>query len=245
MHRITSLTAAATLAIVLPQAGCASRNQLTKLMAEKQQLVATIEAEKKENAELVARLQTTSDRAGEAERELALLHNGKPGVSASLVHAPIRSNPPQPSLEQWSRSQPLLRYSAAQRMAVVNVDPTFDSNHQLTLDGRRALDRVADLLASSGAARFGVKVSGIQATAGDAQPAAQQAAAVAQWLEKRGIGKTRIETATRVGSTHVDEEGRRLGGSHSIELEITELPGQAVATEHSKGGDGWTASDRR
>src|SRR5688572_23145855 len=64
------------LLFVFASSGCAGRQQLSQIMGEKQELVAQIDAEKKENAALAARLQLADSRAAEAERELALLDGG-------------------------------------------------------------------------------------------------------------------------------------------------------------------------
>src|SRR4051812_2317170 len=91
--------------------GCASPSQVARLAAEKEQLVAAIQAEKKLNTDLAVRLQSASERAAEAERELAQLDGGKPSRSpASLASTPARSSSvSSSSLEQWARSQPLLK----------------------------------------------------------------------------------------------------------------------------------------
>jgi hypothetical protein len=126
--------------------GCAQRSQLAKLAAEKEQLVAAIESEKKLNADLAARLETTSQRAAEAERELAQLDAGKSGRgSAALASTPARSSTAPSSLEQFCRSQPLLKYDARQRVARVDLNVTFDEQDRLTIDARRDLHQEADL----------------------------------------------------------------------------------------------------
>jgi outer membrane murein-binding lipoprotein Lpp len=224
--------------------GCASRQQLSQILTEKQQLVAQIDAEKKQNASLAARLQLADSRAAEAERELALLDGGKtPRSSASLVTTPARTSSPSTSLEQWARSQPLLKYDSRQRAARADLDLAFDNTDHLTFDGRRALNKVADLLADAGAARYGVRVSGIETKAGDAR-AATRAQEVAGYLQKRGLAESRVSTTTSPGTSLVDEEGRKLGtGGRLLELQIVELPGRgdAVANE----GEGWKSSSKR
>ena len=138
---------------------------------------------------------------------MALLDGGKstPRSSASLVTTPARSSSSANTLEQWSRSQPLLKYDAKQRAARVNLDLAFDNADHLTLDGRRALNKVADLLADAGAARYGVRVSGIEAKAGDGRAAAR-AQEAADYLRKRGLAESRVTTTTRLGQSLVDED---------------------------------------
>ena len=243
MNSLTIAQACFTLATVAALCGCASRSQLAKLSAEKEQLVAAIGSEKKLNLELASKLQSSTDRAAEAERELALLHGGQPR-SATLVNTPVRSSSSgSASLEQWSRSQPLLKYDARQRAARVNLDLQFDTSDYLTLDSRRSLDKIADSLSPTSTARYGVRITGIEAQAGDVH-ALPRAEHVAKYLRDRGLKDNRLSVVTRGGTALVDEEGRKLGGAaKTVELEIVELPGAPNAVANENGG--WTASDRR
>ena len=237
----------AAVLVLLP--GCASRSQLARLAAEKEQLVAAIESEKKLNSDLAARLQSTSERAAEAERELAQLDGGKSGrSSASLASTPARTSslPSLSSLEQWSRSQPWLKYDSRKRLARVDLNLAFDEQDRLTMEARRGLDQVADLLVSASAARYSIAVAGIKNPSDQGDRASQRAAAVADWLRKRGIGEDRVATSTRDSDSMLDEEGRKLKTPALVALEIIEAPGSpgAVANDPSK-GDGWKSSGRR
>jgi len=245
----TARHACALAALLVLLSGCASRSQLTKLAAEKEQLVAAIESEKKLNTDLAARLQTTSQRAAEAERELAQLDGGKSGrSSASLASTPARSSssPSPSSLEQWSRAQPWLKYDARKRMARVDLNLAFDEQDHLTMDARRGLDQVADLLVSASAARYSVAVAGIKSTADQGDRATQRAAAVADWLRKRGLAEDRVVTSTRDSDSPLDEEGRKLKTPVLVALEIVENPrrSDAIANDPAT-GDGWKSSERR
>lgn len=229
------------LALSLAVCGCAGSGQLAKIAGEKEQLVAAIESEKKLNADLAARLQSASERAADAERALALQHGDKPGgTSASLVNTPARRAKASSSLETWSRSQPLLKYDARRSAARVNLDLAFDDQQRLTLDSRRGLDQVADLLVSTGGDRYGISVAGIQTDAVGEAVANQRAAAVADWLRKRGIAGERVKTSLRSGSALLDEEGRALSDPKLVALEIVEIAGVPDAV-----ADGWTNSGRR
>lgn len=217
--------------------GCASRSQLARLAAEKEQLVAAIESEKKLNADLSTRLASASDRAAQAERELAQLDGGKSNRSAgSLVSTPSRTSSSANSLEQWSRSHSWLKYDAKRRSARIDLDVAFDDQDRLTLEARRGLHQVADLLVSASAARYSIAVSGIK-EAGTEEQATRRAEAVAQWLQSRGVAADRIAVSTRESS--LDEEGRKLKSPSTVALEIVEGPADAVANE------GWTSSGRR
>lgn len=233
---------AAASALLITLVGCAGSGQLAKIAAEKEQLVAAIESEKKLNSDLAARLQLASERAAEAERALALQHGDKPGgTSASLVNTPARRAKASSSLETWSRTQPLLKYDARRSAARVNLNLTFDDQQRLTLDSRRGLDQVADLLVSSGGDRYGISVAGIQTDAVGEAIANQRAAAVADWLRKRGIAGERVRTSLRSSSALLDEEGRQLSAPKSVVLEIVEISGVPDAVAN----DGWTNSGRR
>lgn len=242
--------AAFGLVFVVALCGCASRSQLARLASEKEQLVAAIESEKKLNTDLAARLQSASERAAEAERTLAQLDGGIPGrSSANLVNTPARSSSPSSSsssLEQWARSQPLLKYDARRRLAQVDIDLAFDENDRLTMDARRGLDQVADLLASSSAARYGIAVGGIQNEAGQSDRASKRSQAVVDWLHKRGIAEDRVSASVRAGTSLIDEEGRKLPAPRLVALEIVELPGRSDAVANDPKADGgWTTSGRR
>ena len=227
--------------------GCASRSQLAKLAAEKEQLVAAIESEKKLNTDLAARLQSASDRAAQAERELAQLDGGKSTRSAaSLASTPARSSSSSAtSLEQWSRSYSWLKYDARRRLARVDVNLAFDEQDRLTMDARRGLHQVADLLVSASAARYSIAVSGIK-EGGDDQRAARRAQAIAEWLQSRGVAADRVAVSTRDSAAVLDEDGRKLKTPPSVALEIVENSSRsdAVANDPS-GGDGWKSSGRR
>jgi outer membrane protein OmpA-like peptidoglycan-associated protein len=219
--------------------GCASRSQLAKLAAEKEQLVAAIDSEKKLNADLSARLTSASDRAAQAERELAQLDGGKSARSAgSLVSTPSRSSSTATTLEQWSRSHSWLKYDSKRRVARVDLDVAFDDQDRLTMDARRGLHQVADLLVSGSAARYSIAVTGIKETGGQDR-AARRAEAVAQWLQSRGVAADRVAVSTRDSASLLDEDGRKLKTPTSVALEIVEGPADAVANE------GWTSSGRR
>jgi hypothetical protein len=227
--------------------GCASQSQLASLRAEKEGLVAAVDAEKKLNADLAARLQLASQRAGEAERELALQHGDKPGRSSAMVSTPARSSAAGMSLEQWSRNQTLLHYDPRRRVARVDLDLTFDSADRLSLESRRALDDLADLLVTPAGSRYGLTVAGIPGKGATDSQVRQRAAGVADWLLKRGLGSDRVTTTTRTSSPLVDEEGRKLNSVRAVQLEVIELPGRvdAVANDPSRSGDGWVSSGRR
>jgi len=247
MNALLITRAGCGLAFLVAICGCASRSQLARLAAEKEQLVAAIESEKKLNTDLAVRLQSASDRAAEAERELAQLDGGKSGrSSASLASTPTRTSSSPSSLEQWSRSQPWLKYDARRKLARVELNVAFDEQDRLTLDARRELHQVADLLASGSAARYSIAVSGIKNTADQEHRASQRAAAVADWLRKRGIAEDRIATSTRDSDSLLDEEGRKPKTPGLVALEIVENPGRsdAIANDPSK-GDGWQSSGRR
>ena len=242
MNLLIIAQAGFTLATVAALCGCASRSQLATLSAEKEQLVAAIGSEKKLNLELASKLQSSTDRAAEAEWELALLHGGQPR-SATLVNTPVRASSGSATLEQWSRSQPLLKYDARQRAARVDLDLLFDTSDYLTLDSRRSLDKIADSLSPTSAARYGVRITGIEAQAGDVH-ALPRAEHVAKYLRDRGLKDNRLSVVTRGGSALIDEEGRKLGSAaKTVELEIVGLPGVPNAVANENGG--WTASDRR
>ena len=232
--------AACGLALTLLFCGCAQRSQLARLAAEKEQLVAAIESEKKLNSDLQSQLASAADRAAQAERELALLDGGKsPRGAGNLVSTPARSGSPASSLEQWSRSHSWLKYDARRRLARVDLDVAFDEQDRLTMDARRGLHQVADLLVSGSAARYSLAVSGIKEAGGDDQRASRRAQAVAQWLQSRGVSADRVAVSTRASASIPDEEGRKLKTPGLVALEIVEGPADAIANE------GWTSSGRR
>lgn len=231
--------AAYGLALAVAISGCASRSQLAKLAAEKEQLVAAIDSEKKLNADLSNRLASASDRAAQAERQLAQLDGGKSARGAgSLVSTPSRSSSSATSLEQWSRAHAWLKYDAKRHLARVDLDVAFDDQDRLTMDARRGLHQVADLLVSGSAARYSVAVAGIK-DAGGQDGAARRAEAVSQWLQSRGVVADRVAVSTRESASLLDEEGRKVKSPRSVILEIVEGPADAVANE------GWTSAGRR
>src|SRR5688500_18548063 len=112
-------------------AGCASRSQLAKIHAEKEQLKALVESEKRRSAELAARLETTTQRVAEAERELALASGGgrRPATS-TLVKTELKSGGALPALEQWASSEPLLKYDRQAQLARVQIRVGYaDDDH--------------------------------------------------------------------------------------------------------------------
>lgn len=229
-------------------AGCASRSQLAKIHAEKEQLKALVESEKRRSAELAARLETTTQRVAEAERELALASSGgKRPATSTLVKTELKPGTAA-ALEQWAASEPLLKYDRNAQAAQVQIRVTYADDDHLTLEGRRELDKVADLLSSQTAARCGARVVGIESQAGDSRAAARAGAALA-YLRRRGIDPSRLEQSSRTASSLVDEEGRKLGGApQSVEIEVFERSTggkESVASDPASKGDGWTSSSGR
>jgi hypothetical protein len=229
--------------------GCASQSQLAKIQSEKEQLKALVESEKRLNEKLAAQLQSASQRVAEAERELALAAGGKPVAKPHLVNTQLPAANARAPLDQWAVGQPLLKYDPSTRTARVKVVLTFNTSGQLTIEGRRELDQVADLLLSRSGARCGVRIFGIEASSGDPQ-AAQRVAATTKYLGLRGIPSDRIEVSSKVSPQLIDEEGRKLASTagSGVELELFErtTAGESVANEPSgKSGDGWTRSPGR
>jgi len=241
-----SLAAALACALL----GCASRTQIATINAEKEQLKAVVESEKRLNEDLAARLQSASQKAAEAERELALREGGGKTArsSSSLVNTEVKSKGAPGSLEQWAKGESLLKYDSRHRSARVQVKVEFSDDDRLTFDARRELDKVADLLSSQSGSRCSAKVHGIEATAGDAR-ALTRANAAADYLRRRGIAADRVAVATRSSSSLVDEEGRKVGAAgSSIEIELVprDATSESIATEPGKSaGDGWSSSQKR
>jgi hypothetical protein len=123
-------------------------------------------------------------------------------------------------------------------LARVDLDVVFDDQDRLTMDARRGLHQVADLLVSGSAARYSIAVAGIK-EAGGQDRAVRRSEAVAQWLQSRGVAADRIAVSTRDSASLLDEDGRKLKNARSVALEIVEGPADAVANE------GWTSSGRR
>jgi outer membrane murein-binding lipoprotein Lpp len=247
--KINLLCVTIALVMACSLVGCASRSQLVKIQSEKEQLKALVEAEKRTNEQLATQLQTATQRAAEAERELALAHGGKPATKPSLVKTRVPAGASPSTLEQWARSESLLKFDSLRRTAQVSVNVVYNSNDRLTLEARRELDKVADLLASPQGMRCGVRLHGIEAKAGDTH-AVNRANAAAEYLRQlRGIAENRIEVGGKAAAHLIDEEGRKVGATNTaLEVELYEL---ASSTENlandpsSKGGDGWTRSSGR
>lgn len=236
---------AIALTMVCSLVGCASRSQLVKIQSEKEQLKALVEAEKRTNEQLASQLQTVTQRVAEAERELALVHGGKPAAKPSLVNARVPSGTSPGTLEQWARSESLLKFDSLRRTAHVSVSVAFNNSDRVTLESRRELDKVADLLASPQGMRCGVRLHGIEAKPGDNQ-AVNRANAAAEYLRQlRGIAANRVEVGSKAAASLIDEEGRKVGSpSSALEVELFELASSSenLANDPSgKSGDGWTS----
>jgi hypothetical protein len=257
LRRRASLSARAAVLRFLPAAlaialaGCTAQGQIAKIQSEKEALKSLVESEKRRNAELAVQLQAAAERVAEAERELAIAHSGggRPSRNtspSSLVNTQVGNRgDAATSLEQWSRSEPLLKFDPLHRTARVQLDLAFTGDDRPLFDSRRELDKVADLLSSPQGLRCGVKVYGIESKAGD--PAAlRRATAVAEYLQRvRNLAAHRVEVASRGARELVDEEGRRVAtpGVQGVELELFELSsGETVANDPTaKPADGWTS----
>jgi hypothetical protein len=219
------------------------------LQQEKQQLTALVAAEKERAATLLNEMQVLSERAAEAERELALVHAGRGTTSPTTALAAVRRTTTaagSPSLEQWVGEQDHFRYEKARNIARRALQTSFTQEGRLTFQARRELDRAADLLLTPGARGLSVRVIHY-ATEEQVPTAQQQAAAVLEYLHQRGVPHARLEIVARPGTSLDDETGRPLPTTTTPRLELELVPtgtiaaaGGAAATET----DGWTASPR-
>jgi hypothetical protein len=227
-------------ALLAATLGCAASNgKFAQLAQEKSQLVATIESERKLNAELQSKLQLASQRAADAERELALVHGDHP--KSNLVSATIPRGAPPASLADIAKNNPLLQYNASRRAARVQAELTFNDDQRPSYETRRTLHRVADCLAGQAGRSLAVRITGPADAAG-----ARQAAAIADFFRERGIPSDHILVAAG-DSGGIDEEGRQLpGGARGVGLSLVEL-GDASGTvaQDPNRTDGWTNSGRR
>jgi outer membrane protein OmpA-like peptidoglycan-associated protein len=237
-------------ALLCLTSGCLHSSQLAKLQNEKSQLTAIIAQEKELNAKLESQLVAVNQRAADAERELAILHDG-PQASGTSSLASYGKAGRLASLEPWARSHAELKYDAARRVARLPVEITFTSDDRLQFNARRELDKAADLLLSPEARSLAARVSVSDAEISETR-LLTRANAVLDYLKQRGVGHDRLEIANRSGRALVDEEGRRTAtGVSRVELEILEMnrtanpPSSTVASEPAK-EDGWMpAKDRR
>ncbi len=236
----------ATLALLA--GGCAAQ-KLGKVVAEKEQLLANVQEQKQANELLAEQLQTASERLAEAERDLALADAGRSPRSTNtntVARSKSRTESPAKkpasssslSLEQLARQESLLQYDSRQRAARLGIEVEFDNENRLTMDSRRELGKAAELLTSAGASRYGARIRGLEAKAGDSQ-ALTRANAVADYLRLRGVSNDRLAASTRAAQSLLDEEGRTSATpTGGVEIDLVELSG-SVAQE------GWKASDRR
>jgi outer membrane murein-binding lipoprotein Lpp len=227
--------------------GCASQTQLTKLQQEKQQLTALVAQEKQRTSTLINEIQSLTDRTAEAERELALLHEGRPSAIPALAST-RKATTASASFELWAKTHEPLQYDASRRVARVAMDAQFTGENRLSFQSRRELDSVADLLLTPESRPVSVRVVHFP-TAENETVSQQQANAVLDYLKQRGVSHQRLEVVARpTAGSRFDEEGRKSPSSTSnMELELWETnnrPTQNVAQDASE-GDGWVASPQR
>lgn len=211
--------------------GCAS-SQIAKVQAEKEQLKAHLAEDKKTIDDLASQLADATQRAAEAERDLALTASGRaPTKRVDDVSANLMRSPSIVSAD-WTKNDALLKYDPLRKAAQAKLELQFSENDQLTIASRRQLDRIADLLSTQSSSHLAARVKMDQSSLGEARAAAR-ASAVKDYLRTRGIDATRLESVAATSENIV-------GG---LGVEVYERIG-AVASDPTP-ADGWKTSEKR